>query len=64
MSIEINKCFDWFFTFLKSLVTLLNDKLSITLSGYRISFWSILLAFFVLHILIAAFIKSGGARND
>lgn len=60
----IDKYFGWFFSFVRSLITLLNDKLVINLSGYKISFWSILLTFFVLHILIAAFIKSGGARND
>lgn len=61
---DITKFFSWFFTVVKSLVYLLNDKLVITLSGYKISLWSILLSFFVLHIIIAAFIKSGGARND
>ena len=61
---DITNFFGWFFSFVKSLVYLLNDKLTITLSGYKISFWSILLTFFILHIIIAAFIKSGGARND
>lgn len=61
---EITNFFQWFFTAIKSIVYLLNDKLVITLSGYKVSFWSILLTFFIINILISAFIKAGGVKND
>lgn len=61
---NITNFFGWFFTAVKSIVYLLDDRLVITLSGYKISFWSMLLSFFILHIIISAFIKSGGVKDD
>ena len=61
---DITDLFGWFFSFLKSLVYLLNEVLVIDIGGLRISFFSFVLAFFVLHIIISAFIKSGGVKDD
>ena len=60
----LDKYFGWFFSFVKSLVNILNEKLVIEIGGITVSFWSILLSFFVIHLIIAALIKSGGARSD
>lgn len=60
---SIDKYFSWFFSLVKGIVTHL-DKVCFKAGNFNITYLSFVFAFFVLHIVISAFIKTGGVKDD
>ena len=48
----------------KSLISFLDKKFVIEVGGVKVSYFAFVLAFFVLHLIISAFIKAGGVKDD
>ena len=61
---DLQDIFGWFFTLIKSFVNFLDKKICLEFAGVKISYFAFVCAFFFIHILISAFIKSGGIKDD
>lgn len=61
--ISLDLLFGWFFKFINGLYRILRHDMNFSFAGIEFSMWEVLCVFIVLHLMISAFVKAGGARD-